>query len=188
LLKIPPFGLSPQGRRPKAGREDLSCPSVLHFVPRLSVEGRPQGRRKGLILKERIPLRGEVSEPFCGELTEPFHGEHVEPRFILGGRPVWESLGFLGEKNFFKTLDRAGVEPLPEQDLSKTISFLKVCPYARPYGWGHVYGWTDKPKQSWLMVHSQNQEPIAKNNFSKLSKMMSKVEPYTLNSKLFSRR
>ncbi|MCK4404501.1 MAG: hypothetical protein KAW02_05360 [candidate division Zixibacteria bacterium] len=36
MLKIPP----------EVGERDSPCPSVLHFVLRLSVEGRPQGRRK----------------------------------------------------------------------------------------------------------------------------------------------
>ena len=48
--KAGPSPLSPGGERArvrgKAPRPGLSCPSVLHFVLRLSVEGRPQGRRQ----------------------------------------------------------------------------------------------------------------------------------------------
>jgi hypothetical protein len=42
VLTSPPIPLSLFKER------GSSCPSVLHFVPRLSVEGRPQGRRKGI--------------------------------------------------------------------------------------------------------------------------------------------
>ena len=53
IRKFPPLwgnnGLSLIG-------QGSSCPSVLHFVLRLSVEGRPQGRRKGIHPERHLAL------------------------------------------------------------------------------------------------------------------------------------
>jgi len=66
-------------------------------------------------------------QPFDGRTL----GRKESPCFVLGGRPAWDLLGFLGEKNPFKT-----------------ISFLKVCPYERtvPYGGTRLGGQTDPSK------------------------------------------
>jgi dTMP kinase len=47
LKKTPPLCFDHFQEPVEDSHKGSSCPSVLHFVPRLSVEGRPQGRRKG---------------------------------------------------------------------------------------------------------------------------------------------
>jgi len=49
------------------------CPSVLHFVLRLSVEGRPQGRRKGISLDPEIfGIEGHPEGDIGGEVLLDF--------------------------------------------------------------------------------------------------------------------